>query len=117
MVFCELFFDYFSASWFGGSFGFEEYKSSLAPSRVITVTAQDKKAVIPDIASFSFSVVSEGKDPAKIADDNNKIMNRAIGVIKPRMLTQKTSRRRVIICLPVMNMMKKLGLPPSAVMF
>ena len=60
----------------------EKYQSSIVPSRVITVAAQDKKAVIPDIASFSFSVVSEGKDPAKIADDNNKIMNRAIGVIK-----------------------------------
>lgn len=59
-----------------------KYQSSLIPSRVITVTAQDKKAVIPDIASFSFSVVSEGKDPAKIADENNQVMNRAIGVVK-----------------------------------
>jgi len=60
----------------------KKYQSSLIPSRVITVTAQDKKAVIPDIASFSFSVVSEGKDPAKIADENNQVMNRAIGVVK-----------------------------------
>ena len=60
----------------------EKYQSSIVPSRVITVAAQDKKAVIPDIASFSFSVVSEGKDPAKIADENNQIMKRAIGVVK-----------------------------------
>lgn len=55
---------------------------SLAPARTITVSADGKTMVAPDIASFSFSVVSEGTDPEKLADDNVKKINTAINFVK-----------------------------------
>lgn len=51
-------------------------------NRAITVSAEGKTAVIPDIARISFSVVSEGKDPKVIQDENAKKMNDAIAFVK-----------------------------------
>lgn len=55
---------------------------SLMPSRVVTVTADAKATLVPDIAQFSFSVVTEGTDSQVVADQNNKIMNQAIDFVK-----------------------------------
>ena len=58
------------------------YMDSLYPSRTINVSAEGKVTVSPDVAKFSFSVVNEGSDPAKIANDNNAKINKAIDFIK-----------------------------------
>ncbi len=59
-----------------------KYMDSLYPSRTINVSAEGKVTVSPDVAKFSFSVVNEGSDPAKIANDNNAKINKAIDFIK-----------------------------------
>ncbi|MEK7611806.1 MAG: SIMPL domain-containing protein [Patescibacteria group bacterium] len=48
----------------------------------ITVSAEGKTVVSPDIASLSFSVVTEGMDPKKIQTENTQKMNDAIAFIK-----------------------------------
>ncbi len=51
-------------------------------SRTITVSAEGKATVAPDIARLSFSVVTEGKDPKVIQEENTKKMNSAIEFVK-----------------------------------
>ncbi|MBI5079395.1 SIMPL domain-containing protein [Candidatus Wolfebacteria bacterium] len=60
----------------------KKYADSLTPSRIITVSAEGKVTVSPDIANLSFSVISEGINPEKIADDNNKKISAAVEFIK-----------------------------------
>ncbi len=55
---------------------------SQYPVRVVSVSADGKATVAPDIAKISFSVVSDGLDPTKLADENNKKMNGAINFVK-----------------------------------
>ncbi len=59
-----------------------KFSDSFAPVRTVTVAAEGKVTVEPDVARLSFSVVSEGKSPEALADDNNKKMNGAIDFIK-----------------------------------
>lgn len=58
------------------------YEDSLAATRTISISAEGKVTVVPDIAVVSFSEVTEGKDPEKIADENNKKINAAIDLVK-----------------------------------
>lgn len=61
------------------------YAKSLQPSsyRSFTVTADGKVSGAPDIAQFSFSVITEGgTDIAKLQEDNTKKVNQAIAYIK-----------------------------------
>jgi uncharacterized protein YggE len=51
-------------------------------TRTITVSAEGKTTVVPDIARVSFSVVTEGKDPKVIQEENTKKMNSAIEFVK-----------------------------------
>ena len=60
----------------------KKFGDSLMPARVITVNAEGKIVVSPDIAKISFSVVSEGANPEKLADENNRKINKAIDSIK-----------------------------------
>ncbi len=58
------------------------YEDSLAATRTISIGAEGKITAVPDIAVVSFSEVTEGKDPEKIADENNKKINAAIDLVK-----------------------------------
>lgn len=62
---------------------------SFAPARIVTVTADAKATLIPDIAQFSFSVVTQGKNPQAVADENNKTMNSAISFVKSKGVSDK----------------------------
>jgi len=66
-----------------------KYQGSLYPSRTITVSAEGKTTVSPDLANFNFSVVSEGKDPEKVAEENNKKMSAAIEFVKGQGVADK----------------------------
>jgi len=55
---------------------------SQAPVRTISVNAEGKTTVKPDIAQFSFSVVTEGPDLEKITSENNKQVADAIKFVK-----------------------------------
>jgi uncharacterized protein YggE len=59
-----------------------KYQKSLYPARTVTVSAEGKTTVTPDIATLSFSVVSEGRDPGRLSGDNTKKMNAAIDFMK-----------------------------------
>jgi uncharacterized protein YggE len=60
----------------------KKFGDSLFPAKTIAVSAEGKVVVEPDIAAVSFSVVSEGADPEKIADENNRKISMAIDFIK-----------------------------------
>jgi hypothetical protein len=59
----------------------QRFGASLSPARTISVSASGKTSVVPDIASFSFSVLTEGKDVSAITDDNNTKVNAAIDAL------------------------------------
>lgn len=59
-----------------------QYGKSVYPSRVISVTAEGKVVVAPDVATLSFSVISEGADPEKLQNENNEKINKALEFVK-----------------------------------
>ncbi len=70
-----------SALWYTSS-----YSESIQPGsfRSFGVTGEGKAVVVPDVARFTFGVISEsnGKDIAKLQTDNTTKMNKIIEVIK-----------------------------------
>lgn len=58
------------------------YIDSTASNRVISVSAEGKTVVTPDVAKINFSVVTEGIDTVKISEENIKKMNGAIDFVK-----------------------------------
>lgn len=61
------------------------YSKSIQPSsyRSFSVSAEDKATAVPDVAQFSFSVITQGgKDIAALQRENSGKTNRAIGVAK-----------------------------------
>lgn len=65
------------------------YSKSVFPSRVINVTAEGKVIVSPDLATISFSVISEGNDPEKLQNDNNAKIDQAIEFVKQQGVDSK----------------------------
>jgi uncharacterized protein len=61
----------------------------LPQLQTITVNAEGKAVVTPDIATISFSVISEGKDPGVIQEENIKKMNAAIAFVKDKGVGEK----------------------------
>lgn len=72
-----------------GASSLYRYNGSLFPARTIYVSAEGKTTVSPDIAKFSFSVVSEGTDPEKLAEGNNSKINKAIDYLKAQNVTSE----------------------------
>ena len=60
----------------------QKFGDSMAPARTLAVTAEGKTTVSPDIAEVSFSVVSQGENPEKLASANNDKMSAVIDNIK-----------------------------------
>ena len=61
------------------------YASSIEPSafRSFSVSGEGKITAIPDVASFTFSVITEGgKDIANLQKDNTKKINEIIAFVK-----------------------------------
>jgi len=65
------------------------YVDSTPSSRTISVSAQGKTVVSPDVARMNFSVVTEGKDTVKLSEDNIKKMNKAIDYVKSQGIDSK----------------------------
>lgn len=69
-----------------------EYGKSIQPSsfRSFSVSAEGKVVAIPDIATFTFSVITEGgKDIGKLQTENTSKMNSAIAFIKSKGIEDK----------------------------
>lgn len=58
------------------------YGKSLPASRTITISAEGKTVVLPDIATFFFSVVNEGSNPEILVEKNNTVINKALEFVK-----------------------------------
>jgi hypothetical protein len=67
---------------FAGVFGLTEWGKSLTPAKTITVSADSKTAIAPDLAKVSFSVLTEGTDPLTVQSKNTVKMNAAIQYVK-----------------------------------
>lgn len=67
---------------FFGMPALNRYGDSLPAARVLSVSAEGKTAVSPDIAEVSFSVVSQGENPQMLADKNNDKMAAVVNNIK-----------------------------------
>ena len=66
------------------------FGSYLPPSgRTITVSGDGKVTVTPDIAMISFSVVTQGKEPETIQEENTEKMNEVISFIKEQGIEPK----------------------------
>lgn len=63
--------------------------ASVSPSRTIAVMADGKAVLTPDLATLSFSVVSQGKDPVKLQEDNNTKINNALDFVKAQGIDAK----------------------------
>ena len=72
--------------------------AALAPARTITVSADGKATIVPDLATLSFSVVSQGADPVKLQNDNNAKVNSAIDFVKSQAWRQRILRPPTTIC-------------------
>ncbi len=63
---------------FGGLVGVNALKrlgDSTVSARTVTVSAEGKTTAAPDLATISFSVLSQGVDPTSVSNDNNKKMS------------------------------------------
>jgi uncharacterized protein YggE len=69
-----------------------KYKDSLYPVRSMTVSAEGKTLVSPDIATVSFSVVSRGLNPDELASTNNELVSQAIDFVKSQGVEAKDIR-------------------------
>src|SRR3989344_3530677 len=58
------------------------YSRSIQAAQTITVSADGKVTVVPDLATIHFSVFAEGPDPVKLQTENNAKMEEAINYIK-----------------------------------
>ena len=67
----------------------KKYADSLYTARTISVSAEGKADVSPDMAILSFSVVSEGATPDAVSADNVGKMNAAIDFVKGKGIGEK----------------------------
>ncbi len=58
------------------------WTGSFYANKTFTVSAEGKATATPDVADFSFSVVSEGNNPSKIESDANDKITSAINYLK-----------------------------------
>lgn len=68
------------------------YSKSIEPSsfRSFSVSGEGKVVAIPDVAEFSFSVVTQGgKDIARLQADNTEKTNKAIAYVKAQGVEEK----------------------------
>jgi len=63
------------------------YSASLGAARTLSVSASGDTIAQPDIATVTFSVVSQGLSITSITDDNNKKINEAIAMLKDKAIS------------------------------
>jgi len=66
------------------------YGQSVYPNRAFTVQAEGKAVVVPDVAQFSFGVLTQGgKDLATLQETNTKSVNKIIEYLKSKKVDAK----------------------------
>lgn len=66
-----------------------QWEDSLYPSRNITISAEGKATISPDIAKLSFSVISEGANPNALEVNNAKKVTAAVEYVKSQGVEDK----------------------------
>lgn len=72
-----------------GAAGAGVLRNQVNPQRTISVSGEGKVTAVPDYATLTFSVVSEGTDPALLVAENVDKMNRAIAFVKQQGIEDK----------------------------
>lgn len=85
------------------------YSSSLMAARTLSVSASDKVTAKPDIATLSFSVVTEGASVTSVIEDNNKKMNAAILFVKEQGVDEKDIKTTGYQLSPIYTQPQQLG--------
>ena len=67
----------------------QRVSNGFYPARTITVSAEGKTTVSPDIAQISFSVVSQGQNPEALTTNNNDKMSAVIQFVKSQGIDAK----------------------------
>ncbi len=65
-----------------GACALRTWSNSVPSARTVTVSAEGMAVVVPNLATVSFSVISEGASATAIQGENTKKMNTAIAIIK-----------------------------------
>jgi uncharacterized protein len=65
-----------------------QFNNSLFASRTITVSAEGKTTATPDIAETSFSVVTQGQNPATLSTNNADKMNAVLQFVSSQGIAQ-----------------------------
>ncbi len=65
-----------------GASALKSWSNAVPSARTVTVSADGKAVVVPNLATVTFSVVSEGASATAIQDENTKKMNAAIAIVK-----------------------------------
>lgn len=58
------------------------YSNAITPSRTITVTGEGETSIAPDLATLSFSVISQGESAEQIQKTNTEKINKALAFVK-----------------------------------
>lgn len=103
------------------------YAKSVEPSsyRNFSVSGEGKITAVPDVAQFSFSVITEGgKNIAELQKENSQKANGAIGFLKRGGVKDKDiktvnynlqPRYQYSICVPSINMRNNKPCPPPEI--
>jgi uncharacterized protein YggE len=67
-------------SW--GYYNYRQAQNVMNPNRVISFTGEGKILAKPDVATVSFSVVTQGKQAADVQSENNQKMQQVIDFVK-----------------------------------
>lgn len=67
----------------------KNFSDSLGPAKTITLSAEGKITVVPDVAIISFSVISEGDNPELLAKDSDQKMSSVIEFVKSKGIDSK----------------------------
>jgi len=86
-----------------------KFGNSLVPVRTMTVSAEGKTTVTPDLAEASFSVVSRGKNPTDLADTNDQKMSAVVQFLKSEGLADKDIKTTAYNLSPNYNYDPKLA--------
>ncbi len=65
------------------------YGASLPAARTVIVSAEGKTTAAPDLATVSFSVISQGKNPDELSQTNNEKMSAAVQFVKAQGIDEK----------------------------
>lgn len=92
-----------------GAYALRIWSNAVPSARTVTVSADGKAVVIPNLATVSFSVVSEGASATVLQEENTKKMNAAIAIVKSFKIDDKDIKTSVYNLSPRYSYEQKTG--------